>query len=721
MRSILPAAAALLAALLGSSSLLQAQTALSLPGCDASPEVRKVLDEKLNQDALKKMKYSERSALIKELAAKYPRELQPNESLKDEVHYAGTKEESQALRDQWVKRAKESPNDALVLLLAGEVLKDKDTPEAIRLWEAAKAKAPSFPWPAMQLAQLYRNGKYADPVKSKENTEIFYGLCPAYTAGGGRYGFGNQMAGFLLQKDMPLLPKLDVALRARLETETEPLRLEDGYEVLWGREFLTHQPQEYDAVRAQIVRDLKRLEALNPKGDAQWRAFLVEGYKQSGASDESTTAMEDSLVRDFPQSSKAEWRVRDQWDKDHKKPEADADAVAWDRYYKGKEAAYKVWIHDYPDDLHLQREGMYEAVKDDYAVSEQDGVAALDTYLQALKDYTGAGMMNYGIYDPAQFLLDHGWGARALELLKETSAIKGNGHSVIEWSGSFSDADLKRFKHQQEGEDQYAVSLMLKAARLTGKSEEALKLRAAIEVPPPTDKDFLQNYWWDRARFAALQNQNLDALLYYRKALDLRTEAPKLYHGRMLDELTDEPHAIWKAQGGTEEGWALWRNTPATPAATTVQQAESPWEKVTKAMPSFELTDLAGKSWKLKELQGKTLLIVSWATWCGPCREELPHVQKFYEKIKNRSDIQLLTLSVDENPGALAPFMKKAGYTFPVLPAYSIEEIRGLVPQTWVVDAHGVWQWTQRGFDEKTDAAFEKEMLEKLEPAVQKQ
>jgi thiol-disulfide isomerase/thioredoxin len=709
----------LMAAFLSCSFISEAQTALPLPGCDASPEVRKVLDEKLNPDALEKMKYPERSVLqrqvLEDLIAKYPRELQPNEMLKDDVGWTGTKEENEALRDQWVKRAKENPGDPLALLLAGEVLKGKDTPEAIRLMEAAKAKAPGFPWPAMQLAQLYRNGKYADPVKSKENTEIFYSLCPAYTAGGGQYGFGNQMAGWLLQKDLTLLPKLDAALRARLETETDPKRLEDGYEVLWGREFLTHQPQEYDAVRAQIVQDLKRLEALNPKGDAEWRSFLIGGYTQSGASDEAITAMEDALIRDFPQSSKAEWRVRNNWDKDHKKPEPDADAAAWDRYNKEKEAAVKGWIHDYPDDVYLQREGMYEAVKEDLAVSEQDGLAAMDTYLQALKDYKGANMMSYGDYDPIQFLLDHGWQpARALDMLKETSAIKGNGHSKIDWSGDISDDDLKRFKHYQDREDQHAVSLMLKADKMAGKPEEAMKLRAAIEVPPPEDKKLQLDYWWNRARFAALQNQNLDALIYYRKALDLRTEAPKPYQGRLRDELMDEPHAIWKTLGGTEEAWALWSKTPST---TTVQQAESPWEKVTKAMPSFELSDLSGKTWRLKELQGKTVLIVSWATWCGPCREELPHLEKFYEKIKNRSDIQVLTLSVDENPGAIAPFMKKAGYTFPVLPAYSIEEIRGLVPQTWVVDPHGVWQWGQRGFDEKTDAAFEKEMLEKLETA----
>jgi thiol-disulfide isomerase/thioredoxin len=65
------------------------------------------------------------------------------------------------------------------------------------------------------------------------------------------------------------------------------------------------------------------------------------------------------------------------------------------------------------------------------------------------------------------------------------------------------------------------------------------------------------------------------------------------------------------------------------------------------------------------------LLINVWATWCGPCQAELPKLEKLYEKVKDRSDLQILTLTIDEDLGAVAPFMKEKGYTFPVLPAYS--------------------------------------------------
>jgi len=96
--------------------------------------------------------------------------------------------------------------------------------------------------------------------------------------------------------------------------------------------------------------------------------------------------------------------------------------------------------------------------------------------------------------------------------------------------------------------------------------------------------------------------------------------------------------------------------------------AEGEWEKPGRELPEFELADLSGKNWRLRNLNGKAVLINVWATWCGPCQVELPHIQKLYEKVKSRSDIQLLTINVDENLGVVEPFMRENGYNFPVLP-----------------------------------------------------
>jgi len=102
--------------------------------------------------------------------------------------------------------------------------------------------------------------------------------------------------------------------------------------------------------------------------------------------------------------------------------------------------------------------------------------------------------------------------------------------------------------------------------------------------------------------------------------------------------------------------------------------AEGRWEKPKKQIPSLELADLSGKTWKLKTLEGRTVLINLWATWCGPCNAELPLLEKLYETVKDRPDIQILSFNVDQDLGLVEPFMKEKGYKFPMLPAYSLTQ-----------------------------------------------
>ena len=709
MRTYLCVASLLAAAFLSHSFPAQGQSARSLPGCETAPEVRKILDEKLDPKALDKMKLLERVALerqvLDDLIAKYPRELEPYQTLVNKMRREDP-DEFPELRNRLVKMAKDDPNDPLALLLAGWVLRGKDTPESVRLLEAAQAKAPNFPWPFRELASDYFSGKIADQNKVKENIEFFFSICPAST---------DNSAQWLLAKDPALQPKVAVALRARLQTETDPQRLKD-YEILWGIEFRARPPAEHDALRAQITQDLKRLTALNPKGDAEWQVFLINGYKQSGVSEQTITTMQDALIREYPRSNEAYEIVRARWDKAHKEAEDQNDTPAWATYQKEYEEAVKGWIRDYPDDTFSQQYGWFYAIQDDDTTSEKDGIAALDTFLQSVKDFESPSFRSWSYLNAAQFLVQRGWEpARALELLKEASVLNEREEERDRDDDNLSDDDLKNRKMQTVLKNQYLNGLVLKAATQAKRPEEALTLRASIETPPPPEKLFQSGYWANRARFEALQNHPQDALAYYQAALQTRTIRPKAGRGKLRDDLTDEARALWKAQGGTEAAWAVW-SKPASDG--TEQLAEGFWEKPTKAIPTFELSDLSGKTWRLKELGGKTILISVWATWCSPCEAELPHLEKFYEKVKGRSDIQVLTFDIDEDLGLVAPFVKEKGYTFPVLPAYStvVSLLDGFViPQNWLLDSHGIWRWKQVGYVGGSDADFEKEILARVE------
>ena len=319
--------------------------------------------------------------------------------------------------------------------------------------------------------------------------------------------------------------------------------------------------------------------------------------------------------------------------------------------------------------------------------------------------------------EAAEFLIQHRWQpTRAIQLLRDARALHEKYFAMENEDDSASDDDVKNRDEYDLGVRQSLTGMMLKAIRQAGLPTEALALRGEIEPSQPTDKKFQSSeYWLNRARFEALESHTQDALTYYQLALQTRPAPAKWSRGKLQDDLTDEARALWKAQGGSDAAWALW----SKPLASDPEQLrEGRWEKAPKPIPAFELSDLSGKTWRLKDLGGRTLLINLWATWCGPCQAEMPHLQKLYEKTKDRSDVQLLTFNIDEELGLVAPFLKDKGYTFPVLPAYStvVSLLDSYaIPQNWIVDSNGTWRWRQIGWSEESDAEFEKEILEHLQ------
>jgi len=80
--------------------------------------------------------------------------------------------------------------------------------------------------------------------------------------------------------------------------------------------------------------------------------------------------------------------------------------------------------------------------------------------------------------------------------------------------------------------------------------------------------------------------------------------------------------------------------------------------------PDFSVTDLkTGKRVKLSSFRGKPVLLDFWATWCGPCKETLPHTEDLFREF-GKNDLQVVTIS-DETPQKIMDFVKNNGFTFP--------------------------------------------------------
>ena len=86
-----------------------------------------------------------------------------------------------------------------------------------------------------------------------------------------------------------------------------------------------------------------------------------------------------------------------------------------------------------------------------------------------------------------------------------------------------------------------------------------------------------------------------------------------------------------------------------------------------KKAPNFCLEDLKGKKSELNNFKGKVIFLNFWATWCGPCKEEMPSMEILFQQFKEK-DFVFLSISVDyEGRKPVKEFIEKQRYTFPVL------------------------------------------------------
>jgi peroxiredoxin len=112
-----------------------------------------------------------------------------------------------------------------------------------------------------------------------------------------------------------------------------------------------------------------------------------------------------------------------------------------------------------------------------------------------------------------------------------------------------------------------------------------------------------------------------------------------------------------------------------------------------KPAPNFHLKCLRGKDMALKDFTGNLIFLNFWATWCGPCREEMPSLEAVYQGFKGKGFI-LLTISVDyAGEKVVKEFMEKHRYTFPVLldpkcSCLDLFDIKG-IPSTLIIDKGG--------------------------------
>jgi thiol-disulfide isomerase/thioredoxin len=666
------------------------------PMCEASAETRHVLHEMSSRPIYTVEERREYLKAIDGLLAKNPDDVFLHlDYISTAVHQ--TKAETEAAIERYKSLQEKHPGDSKYEFLYATVLIDTNTPEAITRLKAIPDDAPVAPQAELRLAKIYELGKFADQAEASHQIGTYLRACTASINATARE-YAERVA------TPEMAGEYGKQLRTRLRGQRDPTLLV-AWETVWNMESMA-APARQEEVRDQVKGDLQTLRAIR-SNDLGVLSMLQSGYKMAGDKQAERT-IEDRIVAEHPDSTDAELIVMERFELEHPYPKEEASAEAKQQYYRVALAEADSQLKKNMNRAQAL-DDRFEALEMLDGVSNEEIVAAGEALRTELKEE-----LRWFSTPPTQFQIARVYLDRNIRVEEVPDLIaEGRAAYVLRKEREVSDRQTDEMKKGLEGNDAVTLlregQLSLDAARALQKPEIARAVVEEVSASKIGGKYFQVQAWEIRGKWAELNGKKLDALLMYRASLDSRVVGYKV-RGKK-DEAKEGYERLWKELGGTDSGADAW----LVAAAGTRAAADGNWERVSKDLPEAKLTDLNGKTWSLSELKGKTVLINVWATWCGPCRGEHPYLQALYDKVKDRTDVAVISMSVDDSIGDVEPYMKDKKYSFPVL--FASRYVSGVtpalgVPQNWIVGADGKWEWKQEGF---APDDWEKSVLEKLE------
>jgi thiol-disulfide isomerase/thioredoxin len=130
-------------------------------------------------------------------------------------------------------------------------------------------------------------------------------------------------------------------------------------------------------------------------------------------------------------------------------------------------------------------------------------------------------------------------------------------------------------------------------------------------------------------------------------------------------------------------------------------------------LPEIGLTDVRGARVDAASLKGKVVIVDFWASWCGPCKEEMPVLERLYKKYKSRG-LVVVGVSVDQELGNVKGFLKQVPVSFSIV--HDAEhKVAGRfkpprMPSSYVVDRNGIVRYVHAGFRDEDAAKLEAEV-----------
>jgi len=132
--------------------------------------------------------------------------------------------------------------------------------------------------------------------------------------------------------------------------------------------------------------------------------------------------------------------------------------------------------------------------------------------------------------------------------------------------------------------------------------------------------------------------------------------------------------------------------------------------------PAFTVATLDGRTVALEDMRGSVVILDFWATWCGPCRRELPLVQKTYEDFSSEK-VEVLAVSVDSDTSVVRPYVERNNLTLPVAFGRHLGQAYGAssIPLLVIIDGSGKLRYAHRGYHPDLEGLLQEEIRGLLE------
>lgn len=132
-------------------------------------------------------------------------------------------------------------------------------------------------------------------------------------------------------------------------------------------------------------------------------------------------------------------------------------------------------------------------------------------------------------------------------------------------------------------------------------------------------------------------------------------------------------------------------------------------KKMSGAAPDFTLKSRSGENLRLKEFQGQVVMLNFWASWCGPCRQEMPLLDELYKRY-SRAGFTILGVNVDSSPAEANRYLKKIDVSFPVLYDTKSQVSKlfdvSAMPSTVMIDRSGNMRYLHKSYVPGDEAKY---------------